>query len=379
MKYQLTNSFPHEILGEKTGPFISLYQVTHRFSPDNKKDPILFKNLLKEIEAQLRERDLEKNVREAMMEPLRAIEEDKDFWLHAKEGLAVLASRTRCVVYLLDRPVESQFFVGDNFIIKPLIRVFQSSGEYQVLGLNRQRFKLYEGNRYGIQEIELPEGTPTTMKEILGEELTSAHLSHGSYGGSGKGTMYHGHGGKKDEIEKDVEKFFRQVDRFVFENYSKPSQRPLILSALSEYHATFRNVSHNNYLLEQGIREDFEAMDLNQMKGKTWEIIEPFYLERTKALIESFEASRAQGKGSDDPVTIAKAASESRIGTLLLEADRILEGQFEPMTGGLTLAEGQKDVLDDLALFVLENNGEVVVLPKEKMPSKHGMAAIFRA
>lgn len=379
MKYEIANSFPHDILEEKTGPFISLYQRTHRFSPDNKKDPIFYKNLLKDIEVQLKERKLEKTEREAILEPLRAIEEDKAFWLHAKEGLAVLASRNRCVVYLLERPVESQLFVGDNFIIKPLIRVFQSSGEYQILGLNRQKFKLFEGNRYGISEIILPEGTPTTIKEILGEELTSAHLSHGSYGGSGKGTMYHGHGGKKDELEKDIEKFFRQVDRFVFENYSKPSQRPLILIALGEYHAMFQSISHNNYLMEQGLREDYEAMDLNQMKSKTWEVIEPFYLKRTQALIELFETSRAQGKGTDDPVTIAKAASESRIGTLMVEADRIMEGQFDPMTGGLVLSEGPKDVLDELALFVLEGNGEVVVLPKERMPSKQGMAAIFRA
>ncbi len=27
--------------------------------------------------------------------------------------------------------------------------------------------------------------------------------------------VYHGHGGKRDEVDKDIEKFFRYVDSFV--------------------------------------------------------------------------------------------------------------------------------------------------------------------
>jgi hypothetical protein len=36
------------------------------------------------------------------------------------------------------------------------------------------------------------------------------------------------------------------------------------------------------------------------------------------------------------------------------------------------------DLLDDLAEIVFRSKGEVVVLPKERMPSDTGAAAIFR-
>ncbi len=48
----------------------------------------------------------------------------------------------------------------------------------------------------------------------------------------------------------------------------------------------------------------------------------------------------------------------------------IEEGNLEnPLVG---------DVLDDLAEMVFKSKGEVVVLPKERMPSATGAAAIYR-
>ena len=44
MLYEIANTFPHEILDAKE-PFISLYQPTHRYRPENKQDLIRYKNL----------------------------------------------------------------------------------------------------------------------------------------------------------------------------------------------------------------------------------------------------------------------------------------------------------------------------------------------
>ena len=140
--------------------------------------------------------------------------------------------------------------------------------KYQLLGLSRNEFPLYQGNRYGYQEIELKPGTPRTMIEVLGEEHTDAYQAHGLSGEAGGTGMYYGHGGKKPEIDKDTEKFFRYVDRFVLENYSKSSKLPLILVSLKEYHALFKHISHNPYLLEQGIDSSYESLETEQLTEK---------------------------------------------------------------------------------------------------------------
>ena len=82
--------------------------------------------------------------------------------------------------------------------------------------------------------------------------------------------MYHGHGGAKPEIDKDTEKFFRYIDRYVEETYSKPTKLPLMLVALREHHPTFAAVSSNPYLLKEGIMGEYTAFSLEQLREKTW-------------------------------------------------------------------------------------------------------------
>ena len=223
MLFEIVKDFPNAIIFEEQDPCISLYQPTYRYSPENKQDPIVFKNSIRRIEESLLQKYKKGDI-DSIMKPFYQIEEDKDFWNKTSDGLAILANRKKCIVYKLQRQVKELTVVADSFHIKPLIRVFQSVEKYQLLGLSRNEFTLYQGNRYGYQQIEFKPGTPRTMKEVLGDEHTDAYQAHGLSGDSGGTGIYYGHGGKKVEIDKDTEKFFRYIDRFVFENYSKPSQ-----------------------------------------------------------------------------------------------------------------------------------------------------------
>ena len=44
--------------------------------------------------------------------------------------------------------------VGDRFHTKPLRRFLQSVDRYQVLGLSRGRFQVFEGNRNRLEELK---------------------------------------------------------------------------------------------------------------------------------------------------------------------------------------------------------------------------------
>ncbi len=381
MTYEIVKEFPNDIIFEKNKPCISLYQPTHRYSPGNKQDPIVFKNLIREIENSLKQK-YKQNVLISAMKPFYQLEEDKDFWNNTLDGLAILANPTKCILYRLYRPVQKLVVVSDSFHTKPLIRIFQSVDRYYLLGLSGNEFTLYEGDRYGFKEIEMDPGTHKTIEEVLGEQHTDSYLTHGSYGGASGPTMYHGHGGKKDEAEEDIGKFFRYVDRFVLENYSKPSKLPLILVSLKEHHNIFKKISHNPYLIEEGIKGSYDSFEMEQLTEKAWEIIEPIYLEKTQNLVNSFKNAKANSSGSDNLIQITSAAFENRVKTLLIEADRIIPGKIDDSTGKIELGNIKDpdfdDILDDLAELVLKKRGEVVILPKERMPSDTGVAAIYR-
>lgn len=374
MSYEIVNDFPNVLIDLEKGPFISIYQPTHRQKPESTQDSIRFKNLAKKIENTLKTDYKDANI-EAIMKPIREIAADNLFWNQSKEGLAVLANEDKCLVYRISYSVNERAIVADSFHIKPLIRAFQSADRYQVLALNRTSFKLYAGNRYGFEEIEIPEDTPTTLKEVLGEDLTNPGLA------SGRSPVLHGLNSKQEEVEKDTERYFRYVDKFVMENYSNKTKLPLVLVTLTEHQSTFRKLSHNKHLLEEAVRIDPESVSEDKLDKVIWEVLEPLYLEKTKKLVERFENARAKSVATDDIVEIARASNDNKISTVMIEAGRVIKGRVEDDGKLIELEEADnthEDVLDDIGESVFRSGGEVIVLPKERMPSTTGIAAIFR-
>lgn len=51
MKYQIVDTFPNAFFNDKDAPMVSIYQETSRHLTDNKRDALVFKNLVKSVEA----------------------------------------------------------------------------------------------------------------------------------------------------------------------------------------------------------------------------------------------------------------------------------------------------------------------------------------
>jgi len=381
MLYEIVTNFPHEILDTNKPPCISLYQPTHRHRPENKQDRIRFKNLVQKIENSLRLKYPTRKI-EPLLEPYRVLAEDRPFWDHALDGLAILSNEDRCIVYRLQRPVEELAIVADSFHIKPLIRVFQSADRYHLLGLNRELFNLYEGNRYGFEEIDLGPDVPKTAEEVLGERDYERSVTAAPHTTASGAPILFGHTEKSEEKQKETEKFFRFVDKFVLENYSQPSGLPLMLIALPEYHSLFHKISRNPHLMKEGLKIAHHPDTTPKLKDEVWKVLEPSYLEKTRVLIEKYEEARAKWLATDDLSQIALAALQNNIKHLLIEADRVVPLRINPETWELEPADlddpEHDDLLDDLAEMVFRSKGEVVVLPKDRMPTTTGAAAIFR-
>jgi hypothetical protein len=172
------------------------------------------------------------------------------------------------------------------------------------------------------------------------------------------------------------------VDEAVLDYQRGQTPMSLVLAALPEHQHAFRRLSRNPALLDSGIDVDPGAFSAKELRERAWELILPRYLDRLAGLIDSFEAARANGSGADGLNQVAKAAAEARIATLLVEADREIPGRFDPATGIVRQARSAEplldDLLDDVAERTIRTGGEVVVVPKERMPTDTGLAATFR-
>jgi len=375
---QLTTEDFVSLLAPQEPPCISLYQPTHRHHPDNQQDPIRYRNLLRDMENSLRERYPTREVR-SLLERFQALARDEFFWNYRTDGLAILAAHDRFQIFELQRTVPERLIVADSFHTKPLLRILQSADRYQVLCLTRQDARLFEGNRDALDPVEL-KNVPATLTEALGDRVTSPRQSVHSVGT--QASVHHGQGGRKDEIENDMIRFFRVIDRGILENHSKPSGLPLMLAALAEYHAPFREISHNPYLMAEGLQVNPSALSVEELCKQAWQKVEPIYLARLAKLVDNFQVARSRQQGSDDLAQVAEATAAGRVGTLLVEADRVVPGKLDLQSGKITPAEladpSVDDVLDDIAETVLRMKGEVVVVPRERMPTTTGLAATYR-
>ena len=378
----LTDDLLKQLAGDHQGPCLSLYQPTHRRHPENQQDPIRFRDLMKIIARTLDE-NYPPDSNRALLEPFESLGADHEFWNHTMEGLAVFGAPGLFEIFGLQRTVPELTVVADTFHTKPLRRFLQSSDRYQILGLSLSEIKLFEGNRDALDEIELAPGVPRTITDALGEELTEPHQTVASYGGTSQGSsMRHSHGGKKDEMDVDRERFFRAVDRAVLEHHSRPSGLPLMLAALPEHQGIFHQLSQNPFLMAEGLKINPEALPINELRERAWQIVEPQYRARLATLTDEFTLAKAKGLGLEELEKIGPAAFTGRVGTLLIEADRQIAGHIHAGTGHVHLTESDHslgdDLLDDLGEEVVKKGGRVVVVPSAQMPTKTGAAAINR-
>jgi hypothetical protein len=373
-----------DLLADEHAPCISLYQPTHRTFPEKQQNPIRYRNLLREMQASIRKKYSTQDL-QPILDKFEDLTRDVEFWVRRTESLAILASVSRFEVFDLQRSVPELVIVADSFHLKPLLRIVQSADRYHVLALSRQEVKLYEGNRDVLDQVELT-GLASTITAALGEELTEPTQSFHSVGPyhaqRGNTGIHHGRGQKKDDVDLDMERFFRVVDRGILEQYSRPARLPLMLAGLPQNVSGFRAVTRNPHILDAAIELDPESLSPEQLRMRAWQTVEPIYLQRLAELTDRYHLNRSRGLGAEDPAAIAEAAASGRVGTLLIDADRLVPGRIDATTGKLerrTLSDPDADdVLDDLAETVVRMKGEAIVVPTQRMPTPTGVAAIYR-
>jgi hypothetical protein len=360
----LTNEEVRALLAEQEPPCVSLYQPTYASHPETQQDPIRFRNLLDQAERALADQGYSHEDSEAVLGKLRPMAELERFWIEAAGGLATFASPTLVKQFRVRQPLPELVVVSESFHLKPLIRLLQFDERFQILALTRNEVKLYECTRNTIEPVPLT-GMSTTMTEALGTEVTQ-EFSRGTRATSG--FVHGGEGDRKSGREVDRDRFFTIVDREIRQRFSNRAQLPLLLAALPEHQSHFREISRNPHLLEAPVAVNPDALSLQELREAAWKAIEPYFDQRLERVKERYGQAQAHHRGSDDIDEVTRALEQGRIGTLLVEAERHV-----PSNG-----PASEDRLDDLLEGVLRTGGEVIVLPANRMPTRTGLAAIYR-
>lgn len=333
-------------------PCLSLYQATHRNQPDNAQDRMEFRRGV-EVLNQALMADAAAHDTQKLLDPFHHLAEDAHFWEHTLDGLAVFSSPVGFRAFVLPQGVPALAGVGSTFHTAPLRRLLQSVDRYQVLCLSHNQARLFEGHRDALEEMVLGADIPRLADRV------SAH----------------------DGVTLDEDRYFRALDGALLKHPSQTTGLPLILAALPEHQHRFRRWSQNKRLLPVGLDVHPGAMNIRALSIMAWHVVEPQHNARQQVWIDAFVVARAQGRSSDDVRKTALAAAQGRVGLLLIESDRSLNGQFDRRNapGSLNHNPVSHDVLDDIAELVERQGGAVRVIPASHMPTRSGLAAAMRA
>lgn len=366
-------------------PCLTIMMPTHGTPPEREGDPLVFKNLVNELKEKMENNGYKNQVE--WLSPLETVFRDRDFWNHQERGLAIYISADMVKSFRLPVVLPALTIVSDTFHIKPLYRYFQRNDRFQVLVLNLDGVRLFEGNKFKMTELDLAGKVPMTMKEALGSDLDEAHFNTAFATGKGSnkqanqatGNVVHGYMEKSQEKDNDNERFFRVIDQKVAEHFSVTSGLPLILAALPEHHALFQKVSKNNSLQEHGVEMDASNLSGDELKTKVWDAYYPQYQKNIKQILADQQLAASQGMSHTLLDDIARDAIDGKIDTLLLEENRIIKGRILEDERRVEYASsGVDDVLDDLSALVIQQNGNVVLLPANQMPEGNGAVSINR-
>lgn len=366
------SKFPNQELLNAEGPFVSIYQLVELNVPNAETEQVTFKNLQRKAREKVKE-NCKGPECEALLEQLDSVPNDKMFWSANTGSVGFFFTPQETYYYRLNQNVKNAAVFGNKPAILPMIENYQFIDNYYLLCLSNNDFKLYRGIYDRIEPVELPEDAPVTLIKALGEELDGKGDVDRHGGGAG---AFHGYNELSDEQKIDQENYFRIVDEYVYEHYSRPSQLPLVLFGLAENLAAFRSLSKNQHLRPTGIELSPTSLTDADIQKEAKKHIERVIKERYNAVLDRYQETTPQYKLGDQLQDLAMASLEGRIEILFVEKNAEIKGSIDE--NGQYVDSGEEDYLCELALNVMRTNGKVYVVEKAQMPDLKNVAAILR-
>ena len=383
-----------ELLEGVGTPAVSIYLPTHRPNDQADADRIRFRSSLERTRELLAGRgDADRLAAELTdVEPLIR---DTDFWRNQADGFALFLAPGFRRAFRLSGDVPELTTVGDAFHLLPLIERLQDLNQYWVLELGQERVRLWKGGAEGATRLN-PEALPLDLRDALEVEFERDVMmvltrkerdgSHGDHGRGGVMPVFHGHGERgPGREERLLRQYCRRLDDALHQVLGEESRRPVILAAVDENQAVYREASRTEMLAEEGIEANVRYWSPEEVHEAAWPIVQGQVQTTVDRALEIWERAGGSGKTESDVANLSHLAAQGRLRLLMVEKGRWVWGRRDPDTGDVEFArEGGEDpgpesveILDALARSVLQHGGTVLPLSGERMPVETGAAAVL--
>lgn len=340
---------------------ITIILNTHRTRPDNEKDPIVLKNLIKEAEDRLYA-DEKKRDAKVLVERLKNLASEIDH-NYNQESLILFVNEDIAQFLRLPIAVENRVVIDQTFATRDLVRALHLETNYFVLVLNQQKVRLIEAFNDKVV-AEITDNFPMINSQF--DSLHKADLSNAS---------------RQSNL---IAEFFNQVDKEVNRVRNDNPLPVLICTEESNYHEYMKIADQKQSIFDtflNRVRLDEKA---NIIVSEAWKTVREGVEEKNNARKAELKLAVSQNKFLSDTNEIWNAIKNGRIQTLFIE-----QGLFQPaiiednvISYVSDELRDKKGVIDDIYDELIEANmnygGNVVFLPKGELSDFNGFGAITR-
>lgn len=360
-----------ELLDSEGGPCVTILSPMSPMPDELEANRIQYKALMEQAEEALDASDASAEAVRDVAAALETIADEQMLFRGGARTLAVFVKPGFVRVHRLLHTTPPVAVLADTFHIKPLIRHAQAMRRYRVLCIGRHDVALFEGSGPVLTRIELHDDVPTSIGEALGEPDQVAQTKREIR-----------HPEDSDQKDDQLRRYFHRVAEPLQRHHLK-DDKPIVLAALPEQQALYRQAADHPGLLDAGIERDpFREMDEARLAELALEAIDQTAEDRLDEIKEQIGEAQSHGRAEIELKAIARSAAHGRVATLYVDHDRRIPGEIDPATGEVTRKplddQEAEDVLDDLAQMTLRQSGEVVAFSSEHMPEQADAVAILR-
>lgn len=347
-----------ELQSHRSHPSLSILLTTHRTSPDNKRDPIVLKNLVTEATERLVEllgkRDAAPLVRE-LERQVAAIDLRRTLG-----GMAIFVSAEHAGVYLLPVPLTPRVVIDDTFATRDLVFAMNRSPRYWVLALSAQPTRLFEGVR-------------DTLVEVRGGDFPMVHETPEANESLPEMT-------ERSKLEEAWHRqFFREVDQ-ALAAYTKADPLPICVVGVERWLAYFQNVTDHKDVVAT-VTGNHDQTPPHELGKLVWPVVADALSARRRRALDALDAAVGAQRFASGLGEAWRRAQEGRGQLLLVEQDYHQAARLDEATKELHLvAAGDEDAtmadaVDDLIELVLDKQGDVAFVEDGELEG-HGRVAL---
>jgi hypothetical protein len=337
---------------------VTIVMNTHRTHPDNEKDSLTLKNLVKETEERLHQ-SFDKRFVWSVMENLQVVVDHIDHRQNL-ESLLIFVNQHMAEYTRLPVPVVNRVVIDDTFATRDLVRAMHQDSGYYVLALSRQQARLIEAFNDKVVcdscgAFPLTNPLYTTSRQDLS---------------TNKGT---------DNL---IEEFFNRVDKIVMEQI-KTHPLPLILATETRNFDYYKKVADKKQIIVGHINKNRDEEKAHHIVSEAWEVMKGLMRDRQVVALNHLHGAVKSGKLTTDIHEIWRAIHEGRGDTLYVR-----KGYFQParLQGGsleliAEIGKERNGLVDDVIDEMIEINmayGGNTVFVDEDLPAGNGKLALIQ-